>query len=192
MLSGFTNYTGTSGTPWSYWIPCCNILVPWEDLNGFHTNTAKCTKGEYQKWHHMMAEKMRESTAQAFQAYGRPLDIALYFKYLGCIMMASDDDWPALVGNLRKARKSWLWLFLEGVRDVFQGGGGGGSAFWVINVGNDHPHGPVPGGGGGVNTRYPERSLGGSPGGYWKGFGSTHLLIQLCRRQGSKSLRYMC
>ena len=63
--------------------PRCDILVPWEDLNGYHTNTAKCTKGEDHKWHHMVAEKMRESTAQAFQAYGRPLDIAFYFKYLG-------------------------------------------------------------------------------------------------------------
>ena len=25
-------------------------------------------------------------------------------------MMAADDDWPAVVGNLKKARKSWACL----------------------------------------------------------------------------------
>ena len=29
------------------------------------------------------------------------------FKYLGMAMTASDNDWPAVVGNLRKDRKSW-------------------------------------------------------------------------------------
>ena len=29
------------------------------------------------------------------------------FKYLGRVMTAGDDDWPAVVGNLQKARKSW-------------------------------------------------------------------------------------
>ena len=24
--------------------------------------------------------------------------------------MAGDDDWPAVAGNLRKARKSWTWM----------------------------------------------------------------------------------
>ena len=29
------------------------------------------------------------------------------FKYLSRILMATDDDWPAVVGNLGKARRSW-------------------------------------------------------------------------------------
>ena len=29
------------------------------------------------------------------------------FKYLGRILTATDDDWPAVVGNLGKARRSW-------------------------------------------------------------------------------------
>ena len=32
------------------------------------------------------------------------------FKYLGRVLTAGDDDWPAVVGNLGKARKSWGWL----------------------------------------------------------------------------------
>ena len=31
----------------------------------------------------------------------------LEFKYLGRILTATDDDWPAVVGNLRKAKRSW-------------------------------------------------------------------------------------
>ena len=29
----------------------------------------------------------------------------------------------------------------EGIRDVFQGGSTGGVAFWVVDVGDDPPHG---------------------------------------------------
>ena len=29
------------------------------------------------------------------------------FKYLGRILTETDDDWPAVVGNLGKARRSW-------------------------------------------------------------------------------------
>ena len=30
-----------------------------------------------------------------------------YLLYLGGFLMAGDDDWPAVAGNLRKARKIW-------------------------------------------------------------------------------------
>ena len=29
------------------------------------------------------------------------------FTYLGRVMTAGDNDWPAVAGNLKKARKSW-------------------------------------------------------------------------------------
>ena len=29
------------------------------------------------------------------------------FRYLGRVMMNTDDDWPAVAGNLRKARVTW-------------------------------------------------------------------------------------
>ena len=29
------------------------------------------------------------------------------FKYLGRLLKANDDDWPAVVGNLGKVRRSW-------------------------------------------------------------------------------------
>ena len=42
-----------------------------------------------------------------FQTYRRPLVAVEKFKYPGRVLKASDDDWPAVVGNLREARKRW-------------------------------------------------------------------------------------
>ena len=48
-----------------------------------------------------------ESIERAFEAYVAPLETVTSFKYLGQVMTAVDDDWHAVVGNLRRARKSW-------------------------------------------------------------------------------------
>ena len=42
-----------------------------------------------------------------FQAYGRPLVVVSKFKYIRRVLTASDDDLPAVVGSLRKARRRW-------------------------------------------------------------------------------------
>ena len=43
----------------------------------------------------------------AFEVYGEHLQAVPSFKYLGIILTEGDDDWPAVTGNLGKARKSW-------------------------------------------------------------------------------------
>ena len=45
-----------------------------------------------------------------FQTYRRPLVSVTEFKYLGRVLIASDYDWTAVVGNLRKARKWWAHM----------------------------------------------------------------------------------
>ena len=35
------------------------------------------------------------------------MELVSEFKYLGRILTATDNDWPAVVGKLRKARQSW-------------------------------------------------------------------------------------
>ena len=50
---------------------------------------------------------MRENLEQVFEAYGAPIENVTEFKYLGRILTATDDDWPAVVGNLGKVRISW-------------------------------------------------------------------------------------
>ena len=44
---------------------------------------------------------------RAFEAYGEPIKSVSEFKYLGRILTATDDNWPAVVGHLGKARRSW-------------------------------------------------------------------------------------
>ena len=68
---------------------------------------------------------MREITVRDFQAYGSPLEMVTSFKYLGRILTDLDDDWPAVVGDLRKSRKSWTRLsrvlVREGVNPILSG-----------------------------------------------------------------------
>ena len=85
----------------------CDMLVPWRSLNGRHHATAMCKKIVERKIRRMAEAELRYSTERAFQAYGKPLEMLATFKYLGRVMTAGDDDWPAVAGNLIKARKSW-------------------------------------------------------------------------------------
>ena len=43
----------------------------------------------------------------AFEFYRKQLNTVPSFKYLERILMAGDNDWAAVAGNLGKARKSW-------------------------------------------------------------------------------------
>ena len=46
-------------------------------------------------------------TARAFSAYGNPLEMVTYFRYLGRVILVVDDNWPTVIWNLAKARKLW-------------------------------------------------------------------------------------
>ena len=92
----------------------CDMLVPWQDLNGRHPGTAQCNKGAERK-RRRLAEAEAEAETQesmewAFEAYGEPIKNVLAFTYLGRVLTANDDDWSAVVGNLGKARRSWVQL----------------------------------------------------------------------------------
>ena len=68
--------------------------------------------GNVQEWSDQETEKgdrdgNRESTERAFEAYGGQLEAVDSFKDLGRVMTAGDDDWPAVAGNLKKARRIW-------------------------------------------------------------------------------------
>ena len=49
---------------------------------------------------------MRDIMERVFEAYRKPLETVLTFKYLGRLMTAGDYDWPEVAGNLVKAQKS--------------------------------------------------------------------------------------
>ena len=46
---------------------------------------------------------MRENLERAFHAYGKPMKAVSEFRYLGRLLTTTDDDWPAVAGNIRKA-----------------------------------------------------------------------------------------
>ena len=72
------------------------------------TIVPRCTGVGLERKRRRLAETdIRESTDMDFEVYGKQLQTATSFKYLGRIMTTGDDNWPAVVGNLGKAQKSW-------------------------------------------------------------------------------------
>ena len=52
-------------------------------------------------------EEERVVTSRAFSAYGRPLEMVTSFRYLGRVILAADDNWPAVIRIMAKARAVW-------------------------------------------------------------------------------------
>ena len=50
---------------------------------------------------------MRENSEQAFHTYVKPMEAVSEFCYLWRLLTATDDDWPTVAGNIRKAGVSW-------------------------------------------------------------------------------------
>ena len=61
-----------------------------------------CRSGAEQKRRRLAEVEIRESTERAFEAYGEQLELVPRFTYLGRVMTAGDDDWPAVAGNLKR------------------------------------------------------------------------------------------
>ena len=90
--------------------PQCDMFVSHKALNGRHMTTAFFQWGAGRKWLRLAEEEARAGAETAFTTYGIPLAPITSFKYLGQIIMAADDDWPAVVRNLRKSRREWARL----------------------------------------------------------------------------------
>ena len=80
------------------------MQVPRRALNGRHTGTPQCAKGAERKRRRLAETETRENSERDFEAYGAPTKSVTEFRYLGRILTATDNDWPAVVGNIRKAR----------------------------------------------------------------------------------------
>ena len=94
------------GNPPHPWCARCDMQVPQRALKGRHPGTAQCLKGAERNRQRLAETDTRENSERAFEAYGAEIESVTEFKYLGRILMATDDDWPALVGNIGKARRS--------------------------------------------------------------------------------------
>ena len=58
-------------------------------------------------------------TSRAFSVYSRTLKMVLSFKYLGRVLSAAYDDWPAVIPNPKKG----VGNLVENVKGPEQGGG---------------------------------------------------------------------
>ena len=87
--------------------------ITWRALNGRHKNTEMCRSGAEKKRRRLAEAEVRDSTEMAFEVYGDQLQTVPRFKYLGRILTEGDNDWPAVAGNLVKARK--IWGRLQGI-----------------------------------------------------------------------------
>ena len=61
----------------------------------------------------MVAEEAEEAEAGAvvaLTAYVRPLTVVSSFKYLGRVLVASDNDYPTVIRKLRRSRHKWAIL----------------------------------------------------------------------------------
>ena len=87
--------------------PMCDMQVPRKVLNGRHLGTAQCAKGAERKRRRLAETETKENLEQAFSAYGKPMEAVTEFRYLGRLLMATDDDRPAVAGNIKKAQRSW-------------------------------------------------------------------------------------
>ena len=85
----------------------CDMQVPRKALNGCHLGTTQCAKGAERKRRRLAGTEMRENLERAFRAYGEPMEAVSEFRYLGKLLTATDDDWPEVAGNIKKARRRW-------------------------------------------------------------------------------------
>ena len=85
----------------------CDMFVPSRALNGRHKSTEMCRSGADRKRRRLAEAEFRNSTEMAFKVYRQQIQSVPRFKYLGRVFTEGYDDWPAVAGNLAKARKSW-------------------------------------------------------------------------------------
>ena len=87
--------------------PRCDLQVSRKALNGRHLGTIQCRTETERKQRRLAEVEMRENLERAFHAYGKPMEAVSEFRYFGQLLTATDDDWPAVAGNIRKAWVIW-------------------------------------------------------------------------------------
>ena len=99
--------------------PQCDMFVAQKSLNGRHLTTSLCRRGIERKWRRRDEEEAREGKDRALSTYGVPLSQVTSFKYQGQVLAAEDENWTAVVRNLRRTRQKWERLTRDS--DIEQG-----------------------------------------------------------------------
>ena len=89
--------------------PKWDMFLKWS-FKGWHPTTALCRWGEECKRQHLVAEEAVAGSAVSLTAYGLPLAVTPSFKYLGRVLLASDDALLEVIRKLRRARHKWACL----------------------------------------------------------------------------------
>ena len=84
--------------------PRCDLRVPRRALNGRHRGTAQGSAGAVRKLRRLTAAEGAAGAEGAVEAYGRRLPAVEEFRYLGRVLTATADDWPAVARNLQRAQ----------------------------------------------------------------------------------------
>lgn len=85
----------------------CLMFVSQLALNCGHHNTQVCIDGMERVRKRHLSEQARRAGEVTFTVNGRMLEKVDVFKYLGRLLVMNDDDGPALVRNLSRARSQW-------------------------------------------------------------------------------------
>ena len=78
-------------------------MAPVERLPG----DLEVAPGSERKRRRLEEAEIRENLERSFHAYGKQMKAVTEFHYLGQLLTATDDDWPAVAGNIQKAHVSW-------------------------------------------------------------------------------------
>ena len=72
--------------------PKCDMFFPWRWLNRENQAMYMCAKGVERKLKRLMEEEAQTSTTVDLQAYRRPMETVMAFKYIGRVLTASDGN----------------------------------------------------------------------------------------------------
>ena len=100
--------------------PRCDLQVFRRAFNGRHLETNQCKTGAERKQRRLVAAEMEITSEKEFHAYENKMRAVTEFRYLGRVMTNTNDDWPAVAGNIRKAQGD----LGEAGEDLGTGGGG--------------------------------------------------------------------
>jgi hypothetical protein len=93
----------------------CGFQVPIGSRN--HQSTKMCRDGRARKQQIEAAIRAHRAQAVTFQACNTQLENVNAFSYLGRLTTNTDNDWPAVYKNLKKARAKWAMITKILVRD---------------------------------------------------------------------------
>ena len=87
--------------------PECNMFLPLEEINHRHPTTELFTRGAERKKGWLEEEEARVGVVMAFQEYGQPLERVMLFKYLGCLLTATNYECEEVIIHPQKYQEIW-------------------------------------------------------------------------------------